>query len=76
MLRKIRLAILSAILLILSFPRFDFGFLAWFAFVPLFFALKDLSRPKAFFLSYLTGIVFWFGNIYWLAHVTLIGLVV
>ncbi|MDD2751894.1 MAG: hypothetical protein PHN59_02030, partial [Candidatus Omnitrophica bacterium] len=72
--KKVFLCILSAALLIFSFPRFDLGFLAWVAFIPLFFALKNLTRPKAFLLAYLTGVIFWFGNIYWLVHVTLVGL--
>ncbi|MDD5596259.1 MAG: apolipoprotein N-acyltransferase [Candidatus Omnitrophica bacterium] len=80
MLRQVRkeifLCLLSGVLLILSFPRFNLWFLAWFGFVPLFCAIKDQSGLKVFLLSYLTGMVFWFGNIYWLVHVTLIGLIV
>ena len=37
---NILLAVLSALLLILSFPGFEFWFLAWFALVPLFFAVN------------------------------------
>jgi len=74
--KEIFFCILSATLLILSFPRFDIEFLAWFGFVPLFFAIKNKSRPKAFLFSYLTGVIFWLGIIYWLVHVTLVGLVV
>ncbi|MDI7261335.1 MAG: hypothetical protein QME90_15640, partial [Thermodesulfobacteriota bacterium] len=33
-------SLLSGILLILSFPNFDLEFLAWFAFVPLFYAVE------------------------------------
>jgi len=68
--------VLSAILLIFSFPNFNLGFFAWFGFVPLFFVLEDKSKWKAFFLSYLTGIVFWLGIIYWLIHVTLPGMII
>ena len=70
------LSLLSSILLILSFPNFNFWILSWFGFVPLFFTLKNKSKLKAFFLSYFTGIIFWFGIIYWLVHVTLAGLIV
>jgi len=70
------LCILSATLLILSFPNFNFWILAWFGFVPLFFTLKNKSKPKAFLLSYFTGVVFWFGIIYWLIHVTLPGMII
>ncbi len=70
------LCLLSAILLILSFPNFNLWLFAWFAFVPLFFVLKDKSKWKAFFLSYLAGIIFWLGIIYWLIHVTLPGMII
>ena len=69
------LCIFSAILLILSFPKFNLWILAWFAFVPLFFALRNKSKFKAFLLSYFTGVIFWLGTIYWLVHVTFVGLV-
>jgi apolipoprotein N-acyltransferase len=71
--KDLSLCILSAILLILSFPNFDFWIFAWVGFVPLFLALQNTSRLKAFFLSYFTGIIFWSGIIYWLIHVTLPG---
>ncbi|TRZ95372.1 apolipoprotein N-acyltransferase [bacterium] len=68
--------LLSAVLLILSFPKFNLEFVAWFGFVPLFLALENKSKSKAFLLFYLTGVIFWFGTIYWLIHVTLPGLIV
>jgi len=67
--------ILSAVLLILSFPNYNIWLLAWFGFIPLFFAVKDKSKGKAFLLAYFTGIIFWAGVIYWLMHVTLLGLI-
>jgi apolipoprotein N-acyltransferase len=67
------LCFLSAILLILSFPGFNLEFLAWFSFVPLFFALKNKSKIKAFIFAYFAGLIFWSGLIYWLVHVTLLG---
>lgn len=73
--KDISLLLLSAIFLVLSYPSFNLEFCAWFAFVPLFFALQNKSKGKAFLFSYLAGIVFWFGIIYWLIHVTLIGLI-
>jgi len=73
--QEILLCILSALLLILSFPQFNLEFLAWFAFVPLFLGLENKSKGRAFLFSYLTGIIFWLGIIYWLAHVTLAGLI-
>ncbi|MFA4984588.1 MAG: apolipoprotein N-acyltransferase [Candidatus Omnitrophota bacterium] len=72
--KGIFLSILSGLLLIFSFPSFNLWIFAWFAFVPLFLALEDCSKKKAFLLSYLAGIVFWLGTIYWLVHVTLAGM--
>ena len=57
---------LSAVLLILAFPKFDLGFLAWIGLVPLFIALKDKSLKWAFGLSFLTGITFLMGIFYWI----------
>ena len=74
--KGIFLCILSAVLLILSFPKFNLEFLAWFGFVPLFLALKNKNKFKAFLFSYLTGVIFWLGTIYWLIHVTLLGLII
>src|SRR5215204_5217962 len=62
------LAVISAALLILAFPTFVFWFLAWFALVPLFFAVereKD-SIVKSFLVGWFFGIVFFFGTCWWL----------
>lgn len=67
---------LSAILLILSFPNFNFEFLAWIAFVPLFFAIENKKPLQAFLAAYLAGVIFFFGTVYWLIHVTLPGMIV
>ena len=73
MAKELFLCMLSAILLIISFPNFNLWILAWVGFVPLFFAIENKSKARAFFLSYITGIIFWTGTIYWLIHVTLLG---
>ena len=69
------LAFISAVLLILSFPLTNLEFFAWFAFVPLFFALKSKNPSCGFLLSYLCGLIFFAGTIYWLVNVTFIGFV-
>jgi len=74
-LRDFLLVPLSAYLLSLPFTNGILWVFAWFAFVPLFFVLKDKSAGKAFFFSYLTGIIFWFCTVYWLNNVTLVGLI-
>ncbi|MFH1128006.1 MAG: apolipoprotein N-acyltransferase [Candidatus Omnitrophota bacterium] len=74
--KEISFCLLSAILLIFSFPRANLWILSWFGFVPLFFVLEDKSKAKAFLFAYFTGVIFWSGIIYWLIHVTLPGTIV
>lgn len=62
------LALLSSVLLILAFPDFDLWFLAWFALIPMIWAVeaeKD-STVKSFVLGWLFGTVFFFGTCWWL----------
>jgi apolipoprotein N-acyltransferase len=74
--KSLILSCVSALLLVLSFPVFNLKFLAWAAFVPLLVALENKSIYQAFVLAYISGIVFWFGAIYWLVHVTGAGMFV
>ncbi|MBM3255227.1 MAG: apolipoprotein N-acyltransferase [Candidatus Omnitrophica bacterium] len=67
------LCLLSGVLLALPFNNGKLWIFAWFAFVPAFFALNNKSLKGAFFLFFITGIIFWWGVIYWLVHVTLAG---
>lgn len=73
MIRSILLAIVSGELLAIAFSSHNLGLLAWIALVPVFFSLENRSRLQAGTLFFITGIVFWAGTIYWLAHVTLPG---
>ncbi|MGI8670383.1 MAG: hypothetical protein ACR2J3_11155, partial [Aridibacter sp.] len=68
------LAILSAILLILAFPDFEFWFLAWFALIPLFVAIEweKESFIKSLFIGWLFGIVFFFGTCWWLTYAPIV----
>jgi len=64
-------AALSGILLFLSFPKYGSGWLAWIAFIPLFFALKNVTKvTQGLFLGFMTGLVSYIGIIYWIAYVT------
>ncbi|MFA6384182.1 MAG: apolipoprotein N-acyltransferase [Candidatus Omnitrophota bacterium] len=74
--KSLILSCLSSVLLAVSFPPCNFEFLAWAAFVPLFFALEKTSGIQAFALSLISGAVFWLGTLYWLAHVTAAGMLV
>ena len=68
------LCLSCALLLVLSFSFSAWCWIfAWVAFVPLFFALNNASAKKSFLLSYLTGVIFWSGSVYWLANVTVFG---
>lgn len=62
------LALLSSILLTFSFPDFDWWFLAWFALVPLFYAIEREKESviKSFVLGWIFGICFFFGTCWWL----------
>ena len=70
---SIFLSIFSAILLILAFPKPDLGFLAWLALVPWFFALQKQKALQAFLLSYLVGLAFFSGILYWVTYVSSLG---
>ena len=64
------LALATGGLLVLSFPRFNFAYLAAVALAPLLVALAREPRPWARFgLGWLAGIVSWFGMCYWIQFV-------
>jgi apolipoprotein N-acyltransferase len=73
--KPIILSLISSAILILSFPRPDLGFLAMVGLLPLFFAIEGKSPKASFRISYLCGFVFFLGTIYWLMHVTLLGMI-
>ncbi len=75
MFRPVFLTLLSSLLSVLSFPLPDFSWFAWVSFIPLFFALENKSKKQAFWLSYLWGVIFWAGLIFWLVNVTFLGYV-
>jgi apolipoprotein N-acyltransferase len=62
------LILFSAILIVLSFPKFSWSFLAWVAFIPLLKALEDKPARQRFRLGYLTGILCSLGIFYWVTH--------
>ncbi len=64
--RDILLSLLSGILLILSFPSFDFEVLAWFALVPLFYSIEGKGLHHSFILGFLTGVISFLGILYWI----------
>jgi apolipoprotein N-acyltransferase len=69
------LAVLSGLLLSAAFPPLDWGFLAWFALVPLLLICWFVTPRRAFALGGLAGAVFWFSSTWWLLHVTWAGMI-
>jgi apolipoprotein N-acyltransferase len=63
------LSLISGALLFLSFPKFNFGFLAWISLVPLLVAFKEKRPYDAFRIGLITGLIYNIGIIYWIAFV-------
>jgi len=68
--KNIHLILLSAVLLILSFPRYDQSFLAWVALIPVLYAVEGKSVYRTFLLGWLFGFFFYTGLMYWIVVVT------
>jgi len=62
-------SLLSGTLLFLAFPQYDFWWLAWFGFQPLFLVLYRESAKLSFLWSYVCGIVFFTGIFNWVLEV-------
>lgn len=66
--------LLSALLLILAFPKFSLWPLAWVAFVPIVYRVERLKHfASSFFYFYLFGFLFFLTTWEWLRHVTYFG---
>jgi apolipoprotein N-acyltransferase len=64
----------SGLLLALSFPSAGWGFLAWFALVPLLASLHHAqNNSQALGFGLISGILFFFCSIHWLTHVSTLG---
>ncbi len=64
------LALLSAVLLILAFPKFNLVWLAPVALAPLLVAAVREMRPlRRFLWGWMAGVVYWFGVCYWIQFV-------
>src|SRR4051812_22217895 len=62
------LVIVSAVMLVIAFPDFEYWFLAWFALVPLMWAIERQKHcvSACFLLGWAFGTVFFFGTCWWL----------
>jgi apolipoprotein N-acyltransferase len=70
---RLFLAVLCGLLLTGSFPSVLFpngslDWVAWFALVPLLFAIKDLCPKDSFKIGILTGVVHYITLLYWIIH--------
>ena len=70
------LCFLSGCSLVLAFPPLDQGALAWIGLVPLLTALDGERPRKQFGIGFLTGLFFFLGSLFWLRHVTWVGLII
>jgi apolipoprotein N-acyltransferase len=61
-------AIISGLLLAFAFPKFNLEFLAWFALVPLLFAIYTGSPRRAMRLGFVAGLVFYFITLSWVTN--------
>ncbi len=61
-------AILSGLLLAFAFPKFNLEFLAWFALIPLLFAIYAGNARRALALGFTTGLVFYFITLSWVTN--------
>jgi apolipoprotein N-acyltransferase len=57
---------ISAGMLVLAFPSFDLGFLAWFALVPFLVVLIQSKPLDGFIFSFIFGVIFYTGIFFWM----------
>jgi apolipoprotein N-acyltransferase len=61
------IGLLTAVLLVLTFPKLNLSFLAPFALLPLLFAVSREARAwRRFWIGYAAGVLYWFGSCYWI----------
>ena len=70
------LSVSSGILGLLAFPPFKLAILAWFFLIPILFVVKKSNLKESFLYSYLTGLVFFGGVLYWLVNVSVPGAII
>lgn len=67
MLRPISLAVLSSLLTVLAFPKFEVSWLIWLAFIPLYdAAITSTTARRAFIVGFLSGLLSYVGLLYWI----------
>jgi apolipoprotein N-acyltransferase len=66
---------MSALILVCAFPPVKIGFLAYGALIPLLIVVEHAGLKRSFLWSYLTGLVFLGISLFWIRHITWIGMV-
>ncbi|TAL24197.1 MAG: apolipoprotein N-acyltransferase [Nitrospirae bacterium] len=61
-------SVLSGVLLIFCFPKFDFFPLAWVALTPFLISLLNKRPGEAFRAGFFMGLPYFFGTLYWIYH--------
>jgi len=66
--------VVSGLLLVLCFPSAGWGFLAWFAMIPLLASVHHAqNKSQSLGFGLITGIIFYGGSMHWMTHVTTLG---
>ena len=65
---NIALCVLAGVLYFLSFLSFDLFPLTWVCFVPVLYAIRDVTPRRALLLGWIFGFVTNAGGFYWVVH--------
>lgn len=68
-------ALLSSLMLVLTFSVKDIGILAWFGLVPFLISLAQKTIRQRFVLTFIFSFFFFIGTLYWIRHVSMLGLI-
>ena len=60
---------ISSALLVLSYPKFDLGILAWIGLIPLLLAIREKPPAAGFVFSTICGILFFLGVFHWILEI-------
>lgn len=72
-LKSISLCVLSAVALVLAFPKVNMWLLAFGALIPFMAALDGKTLKQSIYLGFLTGFIFFSCTLYWFIYVTSFG---
>ncbi len=67
------LPVATGLLLMVAYPPFNAGQVAWVALVPLLFAVQGATAGEAFRRGYLAGLVFFGATVWWIVCTTVAG---